>query len=41
MVVVLRKYFFKKKDLPKFVEVSNFNNFVTGRKNKGFGSTGV
>ena len=32
---------FKKKDLPKFIEVSNFDNFVTGRKNKGFGSTGV
>lgn len=32
---------FQKKELPKFIQVSNFDNFVTGRKNKGFGSTGV
>ena len=32
---------FQKKELPKFIQVSNFDNFVKGRKNKGFGSTGV
>ena len=32
---------FEKKKSPKFVEVSNFDDFVTERNNKAFGSTGV
>ena len=40
-MIVLHKYFLKKKESPKFVEVSNFDDFVTERNNKGFRSTGV
>ena len=32
---------FKKKESPRLVEVENFNDFVTERDTKGFGSTGI
>ena len=40
-MIVLHKYLLKKKESPKFVEASDFDDFITERNNKGFGSSGV